>query len=268
MNKPPAFFGGFFFLLHPCYYMTQPEPGEVNLNILFFTGTPGNKQFVEIRDELTMEGYIVSTIWRNAELKADEIKKNNIIFIEYSFFTSVNLQVTEVLSNLRSITLDIPIIILAPIFYETKEAEALLSGANDYLVPPFNSNRLKLKMGVVLDKFPRISEKKNINHPEIIVVDKVAISMTSQEVWMNGIKVHTSLSLYLILAFLAKRKGVLTTSQDLTQYFKAYISETNKCINGWTDPPVLISRLRKLMSKHLDREYIISPKGVRGYVFE
>ncbi|MDD5377308.1 MAG: response regulator transcription factor [Candidatus Gracilibacteria bacterium] len=145
---------------------------------------------------------------------------------------------------------DTPIIMITARDELSDTITGLESGADDYLVKPFDLKELETRMFAVL----RRTKKKAFKE---IVYDDIVINLQKRSVRKNGKVVHIPLKEFLILEYLITNEGTAVSRADIIGYVWGGESlfESDKL-------DVYISNLRKKLSPDI----IETIKGY-GYIF-
>ncbi|HBB26948.1 TPA: DNA-binding response regulator [Candidatus Gracilibacteria bacterium] len=145
---------------------------------------------------------------------------------------------------------DIPIIMITARDELTDTITGLESGADDYLVKPFDLKELETRMFAVLRRTKKQAFKE-------IVYKNIIINLQKRSVQKDGETVHIPLKEFLILEYLITNEGVAVSRTDIIEHIWGGESlfESDKL-------DVYISNLRKKLSPDI----IQTIKGY-GYVF-
>lgn len=145
---------------------------------------------------------------------------------------------------------DTPIIMITARDEVSNRITGLESGADDYLVKPFDLKELETRMFAVL----RRSKKEAFKE---IIYENIVINLQKRSVLKDGETVHIPLKEFLILEYLITNEGVAVSRGDIIEYVWGGESlfESDKL-------DVYISNLRKKLSPDI----IQTIKGY-GYIF-
>lgn len=160
----------------------------------------------------------------------------------------------EVLSQLRSRTA-IPVIMLTARSADNDRIAGLESGADDYVLKPFNPNELLARVRAVLRRARRVSTKGTV-----LEIGEFCLDSEERLLWRNGKRLDLTLSEFDILEVLMKSEGRPVSRDELAValYGREFIP-LERSID------VHISNLRRKLETN-NRSVIRSVRGV-GYVF-
>lgn len=152
---------------------------------------------------------------------------------------------------------DIPIIMLTARDSVTDKIIGLDSGADDYVIKPFNYNELLARI--------RAHARRGIKKPELLyVVDSLTLNPVSHIVSRNKIEIHLSAREYALLEFLMRNAGhIMTKQQILENVWDSAIDPFSNSVD------VYIGYLRKKIDKAFpnEKQLIYTVKGF-GYKIE
>lgn len=159
----------------------------------------------------------------------------------------------EVLSQLRSRTA-IPVIMLTARSADNDRIAGLESGADDYVLKPFNPNELLARVRAVLRRARRVSTKGTV-----LEIGEFCLDSEERLLWRNGKRLDLTLSEFDILEVLMKSEGRPVSRDELAValYGREFIP-LERSID------VHISNLRRKLETN-NRSVIRSVRGV-GYV--
>jgi len=154
----------------------------------------------------------------------------------------------EVLRRIRDKEVAIPVIILTARDQITQRVKGLDSGADDYMVKPFDVDELLARLRAIKRRYhrrmsPQISVGKLLIHPE------------ERQVWFAGRQIKLSRREYDLLFELASHLGKVLTKQKLTELLYGWDQEVES-----NAVEVHVHNLRKKLSTDL----IATIRGV-GY---
>jgi len=161
----------------------------------------------------------------------------------------------EVLTHLRKRT-TVPVIMLTARSADDDRIAGLETGADDYILKPFNPNELLARVRAVLRRSRRVSTTG-----VILELGEFRLNSETREVWKNGVPVELTLSEFDIFEALMKSEGRPVSRDDL-----AAILYSRDAMPLERAIDVHISNLRKKLEGSNRTALIRSVRGV-GYVF-
>ena len=119
----------------------------------------------------------------------------------------------EAVKNIREFS-PIPVLFLTAKSLESDKEAAYSGGGDDYLVKPFSSRELLMKVDALTRRYTSYSAKKQ-NEDEIRLAGGVVILPGSREVIKNGSPIDIRDKEYEMLIFLAKNRGKSVDPREL-----------------------------------------------------
>ncbi|MEZ7821298.1 MAG: response regulator transcription factor [Patescibacteria group bacterium] len=159
-----------------------------------------------------------------------------------------------VCSNLRNKNINVPIIILTAKDELDDKITGLDSGADDYLVKPFELEELLARIRALLRR-----PKEKIG--EVLIAQDVLVDNAKHIITKNKIELSLTLKEYAILEYLIQNKGqVITRDQILEHCWDFSFDSFSNIVDGF------IKQLRKKLNDK-DEKYIKTIRGI-GYKFQ
>ncbi len=152
------------------------------------------------------------------------------------------------LKDIRARGINTPVIILTAHDQISDRIEGLNSGADDYLVKPFNLGELTARMLAV-------SRRYSGRPVSLFRIGDIEIDASDRKVTMGGEPIVLSSREWAVLDTLASRPGAVVSKSQIEEALYAFGSEIES-----NTVEVYVSRLRK----KLGREHITTLRGV-GY---
>ena len=160
----------------------------------------------------------------------------------------------EVCKNLRSDDVNLPIIMITAKGDVDDRVEGLDSGADDYLVKPFDMKELLARVKALL-------RRPQVTFNDLVKVQDLVIDSNKHEVTRKDIKLSLTLKEYAILEYLMINAGTVITREQLLEHCWDF---AYSAFSNITD--VYIRQLRKKLQDN-DEKYIQTIRGV-GYKFK
>lgn len=154
----------------------------------------------------------------------------------------------DFLKTIRSQNVISPVVILTAHDQISERIEGLNSGADDYIVKPFDLYELTARIGAV-------ARRTNGMAKSVIKIDAMTIDMDNKRLFIDDAEVELSSREWAIIEHMATHPNMLTTKSQIEDTIYAFGSEIES-----NTVEVYISRLRKKIGK--DR---IKTHHGRGY---
>ena len=150
----------------------------------------------------------------------------------------------------------LPFILLSALGEEYDRIHGFDVGVDDYVVKPFSSKELMMRIHAILKRVHPVETVSN----EQFKVDEMVIDYSARTVTIEGQRIQLSPKEYELLVYLVKNKGIALTREQLLQNVWGY--------DFFGDDRTLDTHI-KLLRKNLGdyAKYIITLRGV-GYRFE
>ena len=150
----------------------------------------------------------------------------------------------------------LPFILLSALGEEYDRIHGFDVGVDDYVVKPFSSKELMMRIHAILKRVQPVETVSN----EQFKVDDLVIDYSARTVTIEGQRIQLSPKEYELLVYLVKNKGIALTREQLLQNVWGY--------DFFGDDRTLDTHI-KLLRKNLGdyAKYIITLRGV-GYRFE
>lgn len=206
-----------------------------------------------LKFNLELDGYETDCAYTGEEalIKFSE-NKFDIILLDVML---PGISGTEVCQKIREESM-IPVIMLTAKSADEDKIEGLVTGADDYLTKPFNTNELKLRMKNLLKR----SEIASKNPAEIKVKDLI-MDKDKRTVTIEGNEIELTAKEFDILLLLVTNPGKVYRREDLLEYIWKDYSGDIRTVD------VHIRRLRQKIEKNENApEYVYTKWGV-GYYF-
>lgn len=164
----------------------------------------------------------------------------------------------ELCRKIRSSDTRIPILMLTALGTTDDKLAGFDSGADDYLVKPFDFRELDARINVLLKRHP---ENNILTNTEEICYADLKINLRSKSVSRNGIPVILTPKEYNLLLFFARNtERVLSRSEIAEKVWDTHFDTGTNFID------VYINYLRKKIDKNFNPKLIHTRPGM-GFVF-
>ena len=148
---------------------------------------------------------------------------------------------------------NIPIIVISAKISSEDKVNTLLSGANDYITKPFNSEELLARISVQLRLNNVVNKNKSLKYKDI------CLKNDGHTLYVRGVKVYLTKTEYAILKQLIINQNQVLTKSKLLELISY---ETLDCDEN--SLKVHISNIRRKIKEITSEEYIESIWGI-GY---
>lgn len=162
----------------------------------------------------------------------------------------------EVIQTVRQWS-ELPILVVSARDRDNEKADALDSGADDYLTKPFSATELMARIRVALRHLQRVQKDQS---PTVLTVGELSIDLEKHLVYLHGTELHVTPLEYNLLALLMKNAGkVLTTQYILNELYGPRYGSDTQALRA------LMAGLRRKIEKEPAKpRYILTEIGV-GY---
>jgi two-component system OmpR family response regulator len=158
----------------------------------------------------------------------------------------------QVCADLRAAGVWIPILVLTAKDGEWDEAEALDTGADDYLTKPFSFPVLVARVRALLRRSPG-------GAPAPVMVGDLRIEPAARRVWRAGSEIHLTSREFDVLEFLLRRAGEVHSKRDIVAGVWEFDYEGDPNI-----VEVYVRRLRRKLDEPFGVDTITTVRG-SGY---
>ena len=197
------------------------------LRVLVVEDDPGLQKF--LFSCLKKQGYQVVPASKGAEaLSLAKSHNPDLILLDLGL---PDMDGLGVLRDIRTWS-QTPVVILSARSQERQKAEALDSGADDYLTKPFGVVELTARLRVAVRHLLR-----NLVPEPMVVSGELRVDLEARKVTLSGVEVHLTPLEFKLLSALARRYGKVVTHQQLltevwgssqsdqTQYLHLYMRQ-------------------------------------------
>lgn len=206
----------------------------------------------QVQSQLRAEGYEVDG--------AKEGKEGLYLATEFPYDAAIvdlglpNLSGIEVIRRLRAQGKTLPVLILTARSRWQEKVEGLESGADDYLVKPFQMEELLARVKALLRRAAGSSSAQMTCGP-------ITLDTLSQKVSVNGSEIELTGFEYRLLEYLMRHRTKVVSKSELTDYLYAHDDDRDS-----NTLEVFIGRLRRKLDPEGGMQPIETLRG-RGYRF-
>lgn len=204
-----------------------------------------------IKNVLEKEQYKIISAYSGTEALM-LIEKENIDLILLDLMLP-GLSGEEIIEKIK----EIPIIVISAKMSEEDKINALLNGANDYIVKPFSSQELLARVKVQL----RINKDKNVNRK--LKYKDMFLNEDNHILYIKEKEIYLTKTEYAILKQLLLNPNKVVTKSKLLELIS---NDTLDCDEN--SLKVHISNIRKKIRKVTNEEYIESVWGIGFKIYE
>ncbi|WP_445663922.1 response regulator transcription factor [Heyndrickxia sp. FSL W8-0423] len=156
----------------------------------------------------------------------------------------------------------VPIIMLSAKGEDMDKVLGLMTGADDYMIKPFNPLELIARVKSLLRRSYQYKIDTHANESEIITIHSIEINRSSHQVLNGGIPISLTAKEFDILYLLASNRGRVFSTEEIFErvWDEKYFASNNTVM-------VHISHLRDKLEKELGYKLIKTVWGV-GYKIE
>ncbi len=159
--------------------------------------------------------------------------------------------------KLKNMNPDIPVLMLSALGTTDDKIIGFDSGANDYLVKPFEFRELLARVKVLIK-----SSVKTVNSPENrLTAGDLELDLDKKEAWRKGKKISLTAKEFSLLEYFMRNKGRVLSRNDIAEK----VWDVNFDF-GTNVVDVYINFLRKKIDRGFDKKLIHTRVGF-GYIF-
>ena len=166
-----------------------------------------------------------------------------------------NLDGFSAVKEIRKSKPDLPVIMLSALGEEYDKVHGFDIGVDDYVVKPFSSKELMMRIHAILKRV-----RASSGTADTMTVENMTIDFSARTVTIDGRRLQLSPKEYELLAYLARNRGIALTREQLLSNVWGY--------DFFGDDRTLDTHI-KLLRRNLGdyAKYIVTLRGV-GYRFE
>jgi len=162
----------------------------------------------------------------------------------------------ELCKTFRELNHGVPIIMLTALGELDDKMNAFASGADDYLVKPFNISELIARIKVFVKR-----RTLNDSHTEIVSAGDLVINTTKKEVTRGGVNINLTAKEFKLLELLVRNKGKVFSKTELAEKVWGLNYDT-----GTNTIEVYINFLRNKIDKPFNEKLIYTKTGFGYYI--
>lgn len=203
-----------------------------------------------IKKALTRESYAVDCVYDGGRgLERAALGDYDLVILDIMLPVKDGFHVCR---ELRQDNVNVPIILLTAMGELEDKVAGLDSGADDYLVKPFDLKELSARMRALLRRPP---EKKR----EILTAGQISLDTASRTVLCGSEMIQLTLKEFAVLELLVRNKGLVLTRHQI--YEHCWDWNASACSNV---VDAVIKQLRKKFNDTKTNQTIKTVRGV-GY---
>lgn len=184
--------------------------------------------------------------YNNAKEYIDK-NKYAIILLDWNLGDGDGL---ELLKEIRTVQINVPILMLSANSEIDDRVKVLDSGADDYLCKPYSNLELLARIRVLLRKDAKEKSSR-------ITIDNVTLDITTHQVFVNNEEIDLTSAEFDLLELFMKNSNIVLTRYQLSEH----INKDNYSIKHSNVIDVHIKNLRKKLA---NKDFITTVRGI-GY---
>ena len=189
-------------------------------------------------------------------MEAVEMCENNSYDLIVMDIMMPNLDGFSAVKEIRQFNPAVPVIMLSALGEEYDRIHGFDIGVDDYVVKPFSSKELMMRIHAILKRVKASSPSAG----DALSVGEMTIDYSARTVTIGGSRIQLSPKEFELLAYLAKNRGIALTREQLLSNVWGY--------DYFGDDRTLDTHI-KLLRRNLGdyAKYIVTLRGI-GYRFE
>lgn len=223
-----------------------------------------NSKILLVEDEIKVANFIINGL-KEYGYEVDNandgvIGKNLALSFDYDMFIlDVNLPIIngfELCKTIRHLYTDKPILMLTALGGINQKVQGFESGADDYLLKPFEFRELLLRINVLLQRAQRIQNPTNAN---LMRVADLEINRDAKTVTRENKTIDLTAKEFALLEYLALNEGKIVSKSEIAEnvWDITFDTKTNTI-------EVYINFLRKKIDANFEKKLIHTRFGL-GY---
>lgn len=191
-------------------------------------------------------------------LKVFDIEQPDLLILDVMM---PKLNGFEVCSELRKNGIFVPIIFLSAKGDIVDKSIGFKAGADDYLVKPFSSEELLLRISALLRRRDNEDEFSNYQKKQSVVkIGDLEVNFKRYEVLLRGEKIDLTPKEYKIIAFLATHPGEVFTREQLSDHLWG-----QEIAGGFASITVFVRKIREKIEDDPSRPKYLQTVWRIGY---
>ena len=195
-------------------------------------------------------------IWLKNGLEGLDMAKKEVFDIILSDIILPGIDGIKICSELRSLDIKTPILILSALYQAEDKVQGLNAGADDYLAKPFDFGELNARINALV----RRSNKPQVSN--ILIYSEISINLSNLEVWRNGQKISLTPKEFALMEFFMRNKERVISKQELLEKVWNLTHEISTNVIE-----VYVNYLRNKIDKGFDKRLIHTHFGM-GYILK
>ncbi len=205
---------------------------------------------------LTENGYQVEVAYDgNLGYRVFSSQPFNLVILDINL---PGLNGYELCKKIRSDNNHVPIIMLTALSQLSDKVEGYDSGADDYIIKPFEFKELLLKIRALLKR----TMQQHLPVGTLLKADDLEMNLDSKEVTREGKKINLTAKEFQLLEYLLRNKNRVVSRVDIAMNVWDIDFDTNTNVID-----VYISYLRNKVDKPFDKKLIQTHIGM-GYILK
>ncbi|EJU3071408.1 response regulator transcription factor [Listeria monocytogenes] len=220
-----------------------------------------DKEIVDlVKLYLQNEGYTIYQAYDGAEVwRLVQEKQPTLVILDIMMPEMNGLEVCRLMRDNGILT---PILMLSAKAEDNDKIMGLLTGADDYMVKPFNPLELSVRVKAILRRMQQMSQAEPVSQDKVII-GPIVVDRGLHVVTVSGKELHLTTSEFDILFLLASEPGRVFSSEYI---FEKIWQE--KALGASKTVMVHISNLRDKLREAMGRENVIKTIWGVGYKIE
>jgi len=210
-----------------------------------------------LKSKLKAHGYTVLTANNGAEA-LEQVKIHNVDLMVLDIIMP-KMDGIQALTELRTFS-TVPVLMLSAKATDIDKIKGLSSGADDYLIKPFNPDELVARIEAIRR---RIDVNRKIEASKVIILGNLHIDMDGRRIFADGIEMKLTRIEWLLLTELAQHAGRLMSYEELlTRIWGPEYRDDIHTLRSW------MSRLRGKLNKQSVHGNLIRTVPRVGYMID
>lgn len=220
-----------------------------------------DKEIVDlVKLYLQNEGYTIYQVYDGAEVwRLVQEKQPTLVILDIMMPEMNGLEVCRLMRDNGILT---PILMLSAKAEDNDKIMGLLTGADDYMVKPFNPLELSVRVKAILRRMQQMSQAEPVSQDKVII-GPIVVDRGLHVVTVSGKELHLTTSEFDILFLLASEPGRVFSSEYI---FEKIWQE--KALGASKTVMVHISNLRDKLREAMGGENVIKTIWGVGYKIE